>query len=99
MSEVLIEMRRPGEVAEPLTVKDPGNAQIVYFDGAPNFGLSYGVISITLAASRNLAEDGRITSDVIATAFLRCSLNAALDLRNALDRALLLAAETGETLN
>lgn len=81
------------EAQAGLTVKDAIHAPIVYFDGAPNFGNVNGVVNITLAASRHLADGTNIASDVIAVAYLRCSIQAAIDLRSAIDNALLLGAK------
>jgi len=82
-----------------LIVKDSVHAPIIYFDGAPNFGNASGIVNVTLAAARHLPNGDQIDTDVIAVAFLRCSIQAALDLRNALDRALLLGARAEGGLN
>ena len=76
-----------------LTVTDTGMAPYIYFEGAPNFGFTKGVINVTLAANRHLLTDGAPVRDVVATAHLRCNVPAAVELRNALDAALLLAAQ------
>jgi hypothetical protein len=75
-----------------LTVTETGIAPHVYFEGAPNFGFGNGIISITLAANRHLLRDGAPVTDAIAIAHLRCNIPAAIELRSALDAALLLAA-------
>ncbi len=75
------------------TVKDTLHAPVIYFDGAPNFGNHQGVVNITLAVGRHLANAiGGVDFDVVATAHLRCSIPAAIELRAALDKALLLGA-------
>jgi|SRR4051812_29856464 len=81
---------KPGMV----TVKDAvAAAPVIYFDGAPNYGAVNGIINITLAISRYLAQaDGTVTQDVTAAAHLRCNVQAALALRKSIDDALLLAA-------
>ena len=76
-----------------LTVTDTGMAPYIYFEGAPNFGFTNGIINVTLAANRHLLTDGAPVRDAVATAHLRCNVLAALELRNALDAALLLAAQ------
>ena len=73
------------------TVTDPRNAPIVYFEGAPNFGVNNGIVNVTLALNRHLATPSEIQVDVIAAAHLRCSVTAAVDLIEALKGALLLA--------
>jgi hypothetical protein len=69
----------------------------IFFEGAPNFGFANGIVNITLAATRHLIQDGAAFSDIVAVAHLRCNPLAALELRNALDSALLLAAKTEGT--
>ena len=80
--------------AEGIFVKDPASAAIIYFDGAPNFGNSNGIVNITLAATRHLAAGGGIDIDVVAVGFLRCTVAAAIDLRRAIDNVLLIGAPT-----
>jgi hypothetical protein len=85
----------PVPTAPPrLTVTDTGIAPYIYFEGAPNFGFANGIVTVTLAANRHLLRDGAPVADVVATAHLRCNVPAAIELRNALDGALLLAART-----
>jgi hypothetical protein len=79
---------------QKLTVTDSGIAPYIYFEGAPNFGFANGIIGITLAANRHLLKDGAPVTDAVAIAHLRCNVPAAIELRNALDGALLLAART-----
>lgn len=81
-------------------VEDTWHAPIVYFDGVANFGSNNGIVNITLAANRYLANaQGGVTGDVIAVAHLRCNLSAAADLRSALDKALLIGAPTDGQIN
>jgi hypothetical protein len=78
-----------------LLVKDLSHAPIVYFEGAPNFGINNGIINVTLAVARNLPDgQGGVAQDAIAIAYLRCNLPAALELRKALDDAILLGVKT-----
>lgn len=79
---------RPG-----IKVSDPNGAPLIYFEGAPNAGHAQGIVSITLAAHRLLADGDRVNRDIVAVAFLRCNTQAAIELRNAIDKALLLAAK------
>ena len=84
----------PAPAAPPnLTVRDPSGAPHVFFDGAPTFGFSNGIVGITLAASRHLLTDGAPVADAVAVAYLRCNIPAAIELRNALDKALLAASK------
>ena len=67
-------------------------APFIYFDGAATYGVSFGAIQIELAANVIVpTDDGNVRTDVIVTAHLRCSPNAAIGLREAIDKALELA--------
>lgn len=73
-------------------VVDGQHAPVLYFEEAPNFGHTNGIVNITLAAYRSLPDaEGDITTDLIVTAHLRCNIPAALALRKAIDDALLVA--------
>jgi hypothetical protein len=76
-----------------LTVADAGQAPFIFFEGAPNFGFTNGVVNVTLAAARHLVKDGASVTEAVAVAHLRCSIPAAMELRAAIDGALLLAAK------
>jgi hypothetical protein len=78
-----------------LLVQDLPHAPIIYFEGAPSFGINNGIINVTLAVARHLPDgQGGVAQDVIAIAYLRCNLPAAMELRKALDDAILLGAKT-----
>jgi hypothetical protein len=82
-------------------VKDVGPAPIVYFDGATNFGWNNGIVNVTLAANRYLPDtaSGGVVGDVIIVSHLRCTTAAAIDLRAALDKALLIGVPTDGQIN
>ncbi len=82
-----------------IVVTDPNHAPIIYFDGAPNFGNNNGVVNVTLAASRHMIQGDQIAFDVVAVAFLRCNVGAAIALREALDKALLIGMPTEGNAN
>jgi hypothetical protein len=83
----------PADSKPSTPVKDTLHAPVVYFDGAANFGCNQGIVNVTLAMGRHLANAASgVDFDVIAVAYLRCSITAATDLRKALDKALLLGA-------
>jgi hypothetical protein len=67
-------------------------APFLYFDGAPNYGINNGVLNISLEAVRFTPINGDIVPDRVIVAHLRMWVQAALALKTALDRALLLAA-------
>src|SRR3712207_5668642 len=68
------------------------NAPFIYFDAASTYGYSEGVANITLEAFRNMSVGGRVVRDRVIVAHLRMSLQAAQDLRTALDGVLLMAS-------
>jgi hypothetical protein len=80
-----------------VTVTDVGIAPYIFFEGVPTFGFNNGIVNVTLAATRHLLKEGLPASNVVAVAYLRCNPLAAMELRNALDSALLLAAKTEQT--
>jgi hypothetical protein len=53
------------DAPEKLTVTDTGIAPYIYFEGAPNFGFTNGIINVTLAATRHLLRDGAPVRDVV----------------------------------
>ena len=65
---------------------------IIYFDSAPSLSHMNGIIGVTLMASANVpTSDSKIVACASVVAFLKCSIPAAIQLRGALDNALLLA--------
>jgi len=87
------------EQQKAVVVIDVPHAPVIYFDGAPNFGNANGVVNVTLAVARHLGTGGEVTTDALAVAHLRCTIQAAVDLRNAIDKALLIGAEGPDQLN
>ena len=63
-------------------------APIIYFDGASCFGHHNGAIQLELAANLLMPVGAAVRVDVVQTAHLRCSVAAALALREALEKAL-----------
>jgi hypothetical protein len=81
-------------VVDPISVH---TAPVVFFDQIPTFGVNNGVVSMMLTLSVFVpAESGeaRVETKHRAVGHIRCSPAAAVALRDTLDRALLLAAET-----
>jgi hypothetical protein len=83
-------------------------APIVYWDGVGTFGTHHGIIQIEVAAGTILpTPDGGTRTEFVVTAHLRCSLNAALTLKDAIEKAIEMMkksendahAPTGATLN
>jgi len=71
----------------------PVPAPVVYFDHAPSVDHTHGVIGITLATVGYLPNGNDVAAVPAASvaAHLKCSFQAAIELRNAIDSALLLA--------
>src|SRR3954465_2284562 len=63
-------------------------APIIYFDGASCFGHHNGAIQIELAANLLMPVGAAVRVHVVETGHLRCSVAAALALREALEKAL-----------
>jgi hypothetical protein len=82
---------KPEQVFVP--IRDLPRAPIIYFEFCPTLGNNNGLINILLAAGVVLPTGGS-TTDVqpVAVAHLRCSSAAAIQLRDALDKALLMGA-------
>lgn len=70
-------------------------APFIYFDAAVTFGTNNGVIEIELA-SRSIVPANGTRNEVIMTAHLRCSPNAAASLREAIDKALAMLANSAQ---
>ncbi len=67
------------------------NAPFIYFDGVVTFGMNKGAVQIELAANViNPTAEGGTTTGLVITAHLRCSPAAAMDLKQAIDKALLI---------
>ena len=89
---------RPGQVAVVIQVNDVSHAPfIIFYEWAPAFGFTNGIINLTLAANRTwVGPDGTAMNDQVVVAYLRGNIQAAIGLRKAIDDALLLAAPTTE---
>ena len=80
----------PSTAQGPVTISTTSSerAPIIYFDGASCFGHHNGAIQIELAANLLMPVGAAVRVDVVQTAHLRCSVAAALALREALEKAL-----------
>ena len=80
-----------------IPISDVPHAPFIFYENAPAFGFTNGVVNITLSANRTYAgPDGATANEQIVVAYLRGNIPAALSLRQAIDNALLLAAPTGQ---
>jgi hypothetical protein len=98
---------------EPATTKSGhavvGNATapFIYCDGVGTYGVHGGVIQVELAAATVLPiGDGGTRTEFVVTAHLRCSASAALNIKDAIEKALEMLkkpadseAPAGATLN
>jgi hypothetical protein len=83
-----------------ITVSNLGaeSAPFIYFDGVATFGMHQGLVQIELAANvLNLDGKGGVKNEVVLTAHLRCSPDAARNLQKELGNALLIAMPTAST--
>lgn len=80
--------------ARPVAVQDVLTAPFVYFDAVSTFGNSNGIIRLALVAERQTLAHAAASaqSEFVTVAQLRCSVQAAINLRNALNDALLVGA-------
>lgn len=80
-----------------IPVADIPHAPFIFYENAAAFGVTNGVINLTLSANRTwIGPDGKTVNDQVVTVYLRGNIAAALSLKHALDSALLLATPTQE---
>jgi hypothetical protein len=85
------------EKRTPIPVSDTLHAPFIFFEGAPAMAFTNGVVSLTLGANRTwIAPDGTVMNDAVVVAHLRGNIQAALSLRRAIDKALLMATPVQE---
>jgi len=80
--------------ASGVTELPTSNVPFVYFDGVVSHGANHGVIQLELAAKIVVPDPTEKTgarTRVVVTAHVRCSPDAAADLKRAIDSALSLA--------
>ena len=72
-------------------IRDLPSAPIIFFEFCPTLGNHNGLINIMLAAGIVMPSPGAVTDVVpVAVAHLRCTAAAAVQLRDAIDKALLI---------
>jgi hypothetical protein len=70
-------------------LKNMAAAPVVFFDNVPVYGTFAGNLEIELAARMLMPKaDGGVSVDLACTAHLRCSVQAAMVLREALDKGI-----------
>jgi hypothetical protein len=75
-------------------VKDSISAPFIFYEVAPVFGFTNGVINLTLSANRSWVTADGVQNEQVVVAHLRGNIQAAMSLRKAIEDALLLAAPT-----
>ena len=77
------------------TVLGTVHAPFIYFDAAAAFGQNSGSIQLELFANALIPDGiGGIETRVVTTAHIRCSANAAMSLRQAIDGVLAMISQT-----
>lgn len=81
----------PEEAFTPIA--DLPRAPIIFFEYCPTLGNAQGLINVMLATGIVTPAGGGSTQVTpVAVAHLRCTTNAAIQLRDAIDKALLMGA-------
>ena len=71
-----------------------------FYEGAPAFGFTNGVVNITLSANRTtVGPNGVAINEQFVVAYLRGNLLAAQSLQDAIDKAILLGTAKGDQAN
>jgi len=91
---IMTEQPAPKTSNEVFTpIRDLPSAPIIFFEFCPTLGNHNGLINIMLAAGIVMPSGGPTTDVVpVAVAHLRCTAAAAIQLRDAIDKALLIGA-------
>jgi hypothetical protein len=85
------------EQGKEIAVKDAARAPVIYFEAVPTFGFNNGVVNLMLAVGLIMpTKDGGILTEPVAVAHLRCNIAAAMQLRDTIDKALLIASPVPE---
>jgi len=84
--------QQPQAKAPTSVIKNAAAAPVVFFDNAPTYGNFQGIIEVELAARLLVPRtDNQVAVELAAVAHLRSSPQAAMALRDALDKALAMA--------
>ena len=89
--------RSAKDQGKTIAVEDAVRAPVIYFDFVPTIGFNNGIVNLMLAAGLVMpTTDGGALTETAAVAHLRCNVPAAVQLRDTINKALLLAAPTAE---
>jgi hypothetical protein len=64
-----------------IPVSDTPHAPFIFYEIAPAFGFTNGVVNVTLSANRTWIADGKVLNEQVVVAYLRGNVQAALSLR------------------
>jgi len=64
------------------------HAPFIYFDGVLTFGVNHGAVQLELAANVIVPVGTGTRTDIVTTAHIRCSPNAAAGLKEMLEKVL-----------
>jgi hypothetical protein len=85
------------EQGKEVAIKDAPRAPVIYFEVVPTLGFNHGIVNLMLAVGLVLpTRDGSIVTEITAAAHLRCNIAAAIQLRDSIDKALLIASPVPE---
>ena len=70
-----------------IPVSDIPHAPFIFYDWAPCLGFTNGVVNITLAANCTWIRPNGVANEQVVVAYLRGSIQAARNLRKAIDEA------------
>jgi hypothetical protein len=78
-------------------IRDTLHAPIIFFEWAPLSGYADGIVSITLGIfCPEIQPSGEIRREPVIAAHLKCSIQAAVNLREAINNALSRASQAPE---
>lgn len=82
-------LKGKGVPSAPPLLKNAALAPVVFFDNVPVYGALAGNVEVELSARMLMPKpDGGVGVDMTCAAHLRCSIPAAMLLRDALDKAI-----------
>ena len=85
---------RPGDVAVVIPVNDVPHAPFIFYEAAPVSGYTNGVINLTLSATRTYIGPDGPRNEHVVVAYLRGNIQAAVNLRAAIDNVMFHVVET-----
>lgn len=98
MTELSAPTFEPSVSKSGIAVTGNQTAPFIVWDGVATFGLRDGIVQVEVAAGTIVpTADGGTRTEFIITGHLRCSIEAAIALKTAIDQALLMRKQAPET--